>query len=61
MTKLTKLISDLSTYIQDADKTRQSVSSVSVGWHIEHTLLVINKSIPFLSKSDPSLYQAAFN
>ena len=38
-----------------------AISSGSVGWHIEHSLLVFNAVINALSKSNPSDYKKTFD
>jgi Protein of unknown function (DUF1569) len=38
-----------------------AVSSASVGWHIEHSMLVINAIIESLKQSDPKLFKRKFN
>jgi hypothetical protein len=54
-------LSALYTYISDAEKANQAISSVNVGWHIEHSLLVIIKIIETVCKSDPNKYKWKFN
>ncbi len=41
--------------------TNTNVSAASVGWHIEHSLLVANGIISALKKSDPAQYKWQFN
>jgi len=38
-------LKELFAYVQYAEKVNPSVSSSNVGWHIEHSLLVIIKMI----------------
>ncbi len=54
-------LSELYSYIEDAEKINQNVSSVNIGWHIEHSLLVIIKIIQSVSKSDPNNYKWKFS
>lgn len=61
MRNLEKPLSDLYTYIKDADNINLRVSSVNVGWHIEHSLLVILKVIDSVCKSDPENYRRNLN
>lgn len=42
-------------------KNAPAVSSVSVGWHLEHMLLVISKIIEGLALSDPSKFSPKIN
>lgn len=60
MRNLESPLSELYAYIEHAEKNNQNVSSVNVGWHIEHSLLVIIKIIQSVSKSDPNKYKWQF-
>jgi len=60
MRNLEAPLSELYSYIEHAEKINQNVSSVNVGWHIEHSLLVIIKIIQSVSKSDPNKYKWEF-
>ena len=57
MRNLEAPLSELYSYIEHAEKINQNVSSVNVGWHIEHSLLVIIKIMHSVSKSDPNNYK----
>jgi len=61
MRNLEAPLSELYSYIEHAEKINQNVSSVNVGWHIEHSLLVIIKIIQSVSKSDPNNYKWKFS
>ena len=61
MTKLHLLLSNLENNIATQQLIAPSVSATSSGWHLEHSLLVINTIIGALKKSDPSSYQPSFN
>jgi len=61
MQKLEKVISDLFEYIPHAEKVNHTISKVTVGWHIEHALMVIQRSIIALIRSDPKQYKREFN
>jgi len=61
MTQLLRTIDQLQTYIDDHSITNQSISAGSVGWHIEHSLLVIQKITETIHASNPSEYQWSFN
>lgn len=52
---------ELSKFITDAEKLNTKISSVNVGWHIEHSLLVIIKIIETVTKSDTTRYRWKFN
>jgi hypothetical protein len=61
MKKLIRLISDLESRIHNHDMINPGISKSSVGWHIEHSLLVITMVIDELHKSTPSNYKWKFN
>ena len=61
MRKLEQLISELESNILHHELTVPHISTGSVGWHIEHSLLVLNTVIGALSKSDPSNYKRRFD
>lgn len=54
-------LAELYTYISQAEKLNNKISSVNVGWHIEHTLLVIQKISESVIKSDEDMYKWKFN
>ena len=60
MQKLTNLIDELASYIPQLEARNESVSASSVGWQIEHSLLVISSVIEGVKRSDPSLYKWSF-
>ena len=45
MRNLEPSLEKLYSYIPQADKLNSGVSSVNIGWHIEHSLLVISRII----------------
>lgn len=61
MHRLNELITALETKIPQFDISNQAVSTSTIGWHIEHSLLVINGIIGYLSKSNPDDYKWTFN
>ncbi|MFN5814184.1 MAG: hypothetical protein ACK46B_08700, partial [Bacteroidota bacterium] len=61
MRNLETPLSELYAYVADAENINETVSSVNIGWHIEHTLLVIIKIIESVIKSDPGKYKWKFN
>jgi hypothetical protein len=61
MKKLEALIRQLECKILAQTATNTSVSAASVGWHIEHSLLVVNSIMNTLQKSDPAQYKWKFN
>ena len=61
MNKLNRRLEDISKRMEAHDISNESVSSASVGWHIDHMLLTINGIIRALEKSDPTKYRWQFN
>lgn len=61
MNKLYTQLRELEDMIKLAEKSNLTVSAVSVGWHIEHTLLVIIKVAHELEKSNPVDFKWTFN
>jgi hypothetical protein len=61
MKRLSDLLTQLNKHIAHADCSNTSISTATVGWHIEHTLLVINQIIATLQTSEPSKYESKFS
>jgi hypothetical protein len=61
MEKLSNLIHQLEAQIPNAGKRNPAVSRADVGWHIEHSLLVLNAIVDAVKKSDASNYKWKFN
>ena len=61
MKNLENILNELEEAIISQEKVNPTVSSSSVGWHIEHSLLVINSVITQMAKSDPSKYRWSFS
>ena len=61
MQKLKTQLIELENRIQNQEKLNPLVSKSSVGWHIEHALLVMNLTIDSIQKSNPDSYKKAFN
>lgn len=61
MRNIEKVLDELFSYVAKAEKIDPAISSVNVGWHIEHSCLVINKIVAAVLKSDPSTYKWRFN
>jgi hypothetical protein len=60
MQKLTNLVEELGSYIPQLEARNENVSSSSVGWQIEHSLLVISSIIDGVKQSDPAKYKWSF-
>ena len=61
MNKILTLITELESNIANATIINPNISNASVGWHIEHTLLVINKVVSTLENSNPAAYKSKFS
>jgi hypothetical protein len=61
MKELNLLIHQLEIYFDDFEKTNLKVSQVPVGWHIDHSLIVIESIISQLIKSNPKEYKWELN
>ncbi|MHA8104861.1 hypothetical protein [Aquirufa nivalisilvae] len=61
MESLERQIHQLEENITHADVSNFQISEGSVGWHIEHSLLVMITVISALKKSDPNSYRWVFN
>ena len=57
---MNQLLADLSKKIPLADHQNTAISTSNVGWHIEHSLLVINGIIIQLQQTDPASYKWQF-
>ncbi len=60
MQKLINLVDELASYIPQLEARNETVSSSSVGWQIEHSLLVISSVIEGVKRSDPASYKWRF-
>ncbi len=61
MKNLEPSLDKLYSFIPQSSQLNTSVSSVNVGWHIEHSLLVITKIIETVVNSDPNKYEWKFD
>ena len=61
MSKLEKLLDEFESFIPNWEVVNTAVSAASVGWHIEHSFLVLNKVMDGLAKSNPEEYKNSFN
>jgi DinB superfamily len=61
MNQLTKFLPEFEQYIAQHDQQNTAISAGSVGWHIEHTLLVLNGVTNGLKYSDPKAYKWSFD
>jgi len=58
---LEKEIQQIRSYLEEIDINKTSISSSSVGWHLDHALRTIYAIIKALQRADPSLYKWEFN
>lgn len=61
MKSLATLINELETKLPFIEQKKESVSQVTVGWHLEHSLLALIKMISAVEHSNPSDFKAKFN
>jgi hypothetical protein len=61
MKPLLALINDLETKLPFIEQKKGSVSQVTVGWHLEHSLLALVKMISAVENSNPADYKRKFN
>lgn len=61
MKQLQKIISELEAKIPFHEKSNSTVSQSTIGWQIDHSLLVINAVIAQLKESNPENYKWKFN
>ena len=57
---LEKKIKKIESYINDFEKKNEKISKATVGWHLDHSLKVINAVITSMEKSDAKLYKDNF-
>ena len=61
MKNIDAIVPELANYIADYNQSNKAISEVSVGWHIEHSLLVIKQITATVAQSEPKLYKSKFN
>ncbi len=59
--KLIALLEKLCSHTAESEAFDAKISAASVGWHIDHSLLVINQIVNAVKQSDPSTYTYKFN
>lgn len=60
MQKLLDFIEQLNAQVAHADIANSEVSAVNIGWHVEHSCLVIIKITETIKKSNPANYSTRF-
>lgn len=58
---LNKELKTIASLIDKGETVNKKVSMASVKWHLQHTLMVINKVIPAVVASDPKTFKSKFN
>ncbi len=61
MNNLAGLLTELETKVTQSEKINTAVSQTSVGWHIQHILLVGLQIITAVEKSNPADYKYKFS
>jgi D-serine dehydratase len=61
MKNLDAILPELANYIAHHNKSNKAISEVAVGWHLEHSLLVIKQITATVAQSEPKLYKYKFN
>lgn len=61
MKQLQQLLNELENQIPNYEKTNLAVSQSTIGWQIDHSLLVINAVVDELKNSNPENYKWKFN
>lgn len=59
--KLSELLFSVSKHIPNHEKVNTEVSKVTIGWHIEHVFLVVEKVTESIKVADPEKYKRKFN
>ena len=61
MKNIDAIVPELATFIADYEQPNKAISAASVGWHIEHSLLVIKQITATVAQSEPKLFKSKFN
>ncbi len=61
LTTVKQQLSEIEQLIGSHEELVESVSAAPVGWHIEHSLLVLDGVITTLSSSEPAKFKSSFN
>ncbi len=59
--ELEKLLQTIESLLSKTDVTNENISKASVGWHLEHSLLIINGSLKGLTMTNPQYYKPKFS
>lgn len=61
MNKLISQLKQLNQFLEKGHSENPAVSRASVGWHMDHILLVLIKVLSELEQSNPKAYKWLFN
>ena len=61
MKNIDAILPELANYIAHHNQSNKAISEVAVGWHLEHSLLVIKQITSTVAQSEPKLYKSKFN
>ena len=61
MENITNQLQKIESLLPKIDVTNYQVSKASVGWHLEHLLLILNSSLKGLTMTDPKDYTPKFS
>jgi hypothetical protein len=61
MDKLLSALSQLQKHLPNMERKKEAVSQACVGWHVQHSLLVLSSVVNALKLSDPSSYKPRFS
>ncbi|SDG61101.1 DUF1569 domain-containing protein [Epilithonimonas hungarica] len=59
--ELEKLLQKIELLLPEINKEKLEISKTSVGWHLEHSLLIINGSLKGLTMTNPDNYKPKFS
>ncbi|PZU83124.1 MAG: hypothetical protein DI529_13245 [Chryseobacterium sp.] len=58
---LEKLLQKIESLLPEINKENLKVSKASIGWHLEHSLLILNGSLKGLTMTNPENYNPKFS
>jgi len=58
---LEKLLQKIESLLPKMDVTNEKISKASIGWHLEHSLLILNGSLKGLTMTNPDNYKPKFS
>ncbi|TDX82588.1 DUF1569 domain-containing protein [Epilithonimonas xixisoli] len=61
MDKIEIQLQNIESLLSKIDVTNEKVSKASIGWHLEHSLLILNSSLKGLTMTNPKDYNPKFS